>query len=283
MAGLIYLVIIALWAAVLIPMWLRRHDQGSEVRSTTQFSAAMQLLSSGASSDVPVGPKDGRVAELGGDEWLWEQHRSYIQAVAARRRFRAIVLMGGMATLVIAHVLTFVDVTSRWLPIIFAMALLGYLIGTSRVAANEAMHPFAIYEGQRIGGTAPLWSDEIPAVDIVRRSGRRPAAVEVVTGSRDTPAARPAFVSAAGATRTGVASRSRRDTDIQRRRDTVAQKRRDTVARKRRDTEVQEMLLAEEMERRDIELGTRIDYRAQTAPIPIIRGDGPRDRRAANG
>ena len=32
--GLIYVVIIALWVAVLIPMWLRRHDQVSEVIAT---------------------------------------------------------------------------------------------------------------------------------------------------------------------------------------------------------------------------------------------------------
>jgi len=43
--GLIYIVIIALWAAVLIPMWLRRHDQISEVRSTARFEHAMHLLS----------------------------------------------------------------------------------------------------------------------------------------------------------------------------------------------------------------------------------------------
>ena len=42
--GLIYVAIIALWAAVLIPIWLRRHDQISEVRSTARFSSAMKSL-----------------------------------------------------------------------------------------------------------------------------------------------------------------------------------------------------------------------------------------------
>lgn len=42
--GVIYVVIIALWAAVLIPIWLRRHDQISEVRSTARFSSAMKTL-----------------------------------------------------------------------------------------------------------------------------------------------------------------------------------------------------------------------------------------------
>lgn len=44
--GLIYVAIIALWAAVLIPIWLRRHDQISEVRSTARFSSAMKSLGS---------------------------------------------------------------------------------------------------------------------------------------------------------------------------------------------------------------------------------------------
>jgi hypothetical protein len=42
--GLIYIAIIALWAAVLIPMWLRRHDQISEVRSTARFENSMARL-----------------------------------------------------------------------------------------------------------------------------------------------------------------------------------------------------------------------------------------------
>lgn len=44
MTGLIYAVIIGLWAAVLIPIWLKRQDQVSEVRSTARFSSAMRSL-----------------------------------------------------------------------------------------------------------------------------------------------------------------------------------------------------------------------------------------------
>ena len=46
MTGVIYVVIIALWIAVLIPMWLRRLDQVSESRSTERFSSSMELLGS---------------------------------------------------------------------------------------------------------------------------------------------------------------------------------------------------------------------------------------------
>ena len=50
MTGLIYAVIIGLWAAVLIPIWLKRQDQVSEVRSTARFSSAMRSLGDQAES-----------------------------------------------------------------------------------------------------------------------------------------------------------------------------------------------------------------------------------------
>lgn len=42
--------IIGLWAAVLIPIWLKRQDQVSEVRSTARFSSAMRSLGDRADS-----------------------------------------------------------------------------------------------------------------------------------------------------------------------------------------------------------------------------------------
>ena len=44
-AGVVYAVIIAMWAIVLVPMWLQRHDQTSEVRSEARFRGAMSSLS----------------------------------------------------------------------------------------------------------------------------------------------------------------------------------------------------------------------------------------------
>lgn len=48
---MIYAVIIGLWAAVLIPIWLKRQDQVSEVRSTARFSSAMRSLGDRADSN----------------------------------------------------------------------------------------------------------------------------------------------------------------------------------------------------------------------------------------
>src|SRR3954465_8907453 len=44
-SSLIYVAIVAMWAGLLIPMWLRRHEQETEVRSVDRFSTAMRILS----------------------------------------------------------------------------------------------------------------------------------------------------------------------------------------------------------------------------------------------
>jgi hypothetical protein len=276
-SGLVYVVIIALWAAVLIPMWLRRHAESLEVRSTSQFSAAMQMLNSGAKVETPVGPRDGRVADLGGDDWLWEQHVAYTTEVAAKRRVRALVLLVAVVLLVIVHILTFFGLSPKWIPILLAIFLLAYLVVTSRVAVHESMHPFAIYEGQRLTGKAPMWSREIPSVDVVHRTPRFDDQGRSWDAAPRHELVEQEYATTEGARvrGSGAPQRSRRETEVQRRRDTVARKRRDTVTRKRRDTEIQELLMAEELQRRDASAQGRIDYRAETTPLPSRPGRYP--------
>jgi hypothetical protein len=43
--AVIFFGIVAMWAVVLIPMWLRRHDESEETRSVDRFSTAMHTLS----------------------------------------------------------------------------------------------------------------------------------------------------------------------------------------------------------------------------------------------
>jgi hypothetical protein len=54
-SSLIYVAIVAMWAGLLIPMWLRRHEQETEVRSVDRFSTAMRIL-----SRRPAPPPDRR-------------------------------------------------------------------------------------------------------------------------------------------------------------------------------------------------------------------------------
>ena len=45
MSAVIYAAIVVMWAVVLVPMWLRRHDAATESRSVEKFSTAMRTLS----------------------------------------------------------------------------------------------------------------------------------------------------------------------------------------------------------------------------------------------
>jgi uncharacterized membrane protein len=55
-SAVILAVIVVMWAVVLVPMWLRRHDAASETRSADKFSAAMRVLS----RRQPAGSSDRR-------------------------------------------------------------------------------------------------------------------------------------------------------------------------------------------------------------------------------
>src|SRR5207248_2920774 len=44
-SAVILAVIVIMWAVVLVPMWLRRHDAATESRSVDRFSTAMRVLS----------------------------------------------------------------------------------------------------------------------------------------------------------------------------------------------------------------------------------------------
>lgn len=45
MSAVIYAAIVVMWAVVLVPMWLRRHDAATESRSVDRFATAMRTLS----------------------------------------------------------------------------------------------------------------------------------------------------------------------------------------------------------------------------------------------
>jgi hypothetical protein len=54
-SAVILAVIVIMWAVVLVPMWLRRHDAATESRSVDRFSTAMRVL-----SRRPTGSADRR-------------------------------------------------------------------------------------------------------------------------------------------------------------------------------------------------------------------------------
>ncbi len=61
MTGLIYVAIIAVWAVVLVPAWLRRHDHMDSERSVDRFSRSLQALSTRDSVfGIPLPTADGQ-------------------------------------------------------------------------------------------------------------------------------------------------------------------------------------------------------------------------------
>lgn len=165
MTGLIYLVIIALWAAVLIPVWLRRHDQISEVRSTARFSSAMRSLGSHGqmqyaadtyildSRDVDLAlqgsaaprsearmtrPTNHRTAQPGaGLDPDYE--RELVRQAAATRR--AIVLGSLTAILLVTLLLAIVSVLPKWVPALAAVPVVAFVIAAAMTASSRSAAP----------------------------------------------------------------------------------------------------------------------------------------------
>jgi hypothetical protein len=157
--GLIYVVIIALWAAVLIPIWLRRHDQISEVRSTARFSSAMRSLGSqgqvqyatdsyaleSRTMDMSLPPmrtpdREARMTrpttQRPSEGLDPDYERELVRQSAATRR--ALVLGALTVILLVALVLAVAGVLPKWAPILAALPVVGFVLASSMTAASRS-------------------------------------------------------------------------------------------------------------------------------------------------
>lgn len=137
-SGLIYGVIVVMWAAVLVPMWLRRHEDADE-----QYTTAMRVLAHrrGASDEVVAeatsgGPAGGVVAGAGAteyDEWPVGSRTGVLE----RRRRTLVALVALTAVLLLSGLLGL----AGWMPLLASFAaLVAYVVYLRRqvVAAAEA-------------------------------------------------------------------------------------------------------------------------------------------------
>lgn len=148
-SGVIYAVLVVMWAAYFIPRWLRRHEELSEARSVERFSRAMRILSrreptpdrryvvmpprpadpapatarrtrpsraaAGTASRVP-GPRDGG-------------RRTYVSPTARRmalRRRRVLALL--LLTLITVVVATPLSPLPWWAPLLALAGVVGWLV-----------------------------------------------------------------------------------------------------------------------------------------------------------
>lgn len=146
-SGLIYAVIIGMWALVLIPMWLRRHDEATEARSVEKFSTAMRVLSrrtapAGEHRYVigPLSDSDDATADASRPRKSWRLPPAPLPVspaarAAARRRQVALLLAIGLVLLVLALVVGLIGPAA---PVIVGMALIAYLLNARREAMRSA-------------------------------------------------------------------------------------------------------------------------------------------------
>lgn len=130
--GLLYAAIVVVWAVVLVPMWLRRHDEGVETRSVDRFSAAMRVLSRRTGRPareqryVVVPPRQpAEPAERAPERTLRRpRDESRARLMARRRR----VVLGLLLVTALTLVLGAVGLIG-WVPfpVLSTIALLGYL------------------------------------------------------------------------------------------------------------------------------------------------------------
>jgi hypothetical protein len=158
-------VIIGLWAAVLIPIWLKRQDQVSEVRSTARFSSAMRSLGDRADRADRADSKSGRRVSHN-REFTSPRDRS--RAQAARRR--SMVLAALTSLTAIALIGTVLGFIPAFVAITAGVLLSAFLITTMLTASKRDQAP------ARTTGRSQRAYREFHEVEEVRESrrGQRP-------------------------------------------------------------------------------------------------------------
>ena len=178
-AGLMYAGIAVLWAAVLIPMWLRGHDNTVESRSAERFGQAMRVLSrrpgaddgqDRAASDTSEQEPSPRVApaqdspprrtvSAASSEAATatprpssarrpQRQTAQTRTSLARRRARTLAGLAGVTLLV--GLLAVVGVLPVWVPVPVLVLLVAFVVNLR----NQAKRSEALRTRRQIPGTA---------------------------------------------------------------------------------------------------------------------------------
>jgi hypothetical protein len=146
-AGVIYAVIIALWALVLVPMWVRRHDEANESRSVDRFHDAMRILSR-RGTDMPdqrqvLQPRRQPVVDVvvtGGHRPSATRSRAEARASQAQRRRRTLAVLAGVLLMVAG--LSLLGAVPVWLNVLPLLLAAGFVVHlrqeARRASAREA-------------------------------------------------------------------------------------------------------------------------------------------------
>lgn len=228
-SGLILLVIVGAWLAVLVPMALRSHDSTTSLRSTDRFNDAMRVLSRRGARDV-VTPNRGvpsfvvsqtrspRPAPVAPSPIL--DHVEHLPLTAAQRRARTLLALLGLSITSLGLALLGVPL-ARWVQVLCDLLLVAFVVHLRRtVKRSTARRPVrraapvtaapVRRRGPRIAGIpdrmparpAPL---TVPLPAPAARYEDRPIAVTAATGTDGTwspvPVPPPSYVGKARAPR----------------------------------------------------------------------------------
>lgn len=126
---MLYAVIIALWICILLPMWLRRHDEAMESRSVDRFSSAMRTLSGRGTPDrreIVMPARANEPVHADGHARAVAEGR----AVLAARRRRSLSLLLGLTLFVAGGAL--LGWLPRWVPALPALLAVAFLVHLRR-------------------------------------------------------------------------------------------------------------------------------------------------------
>jgi hypothetical protein len=129
--GLIYVAIVAAWAAYLVPMWLRRHDETRRLKTVEQYSEAMRVLTRSDERDRYVAVSKPRTVAP-----VPKRSVAVIRArrVAAMRRRRVFSML--FLSLLSVGALAFFALVPRWVVSVPAGLLVVFLV-SARLAVRR--------------------------------------------------------------------------------------------------------------------------------------------------
>ena len=197
MTGLIYVAIIAVWAIVLVPAWLRRHDHMDPERSVDRFSRAMQTLASRPSIlGIPMPGDEGQRDE--GQQHVAQDEAPEVFRVtrpdltAATARLGTVTAkVGGAATQAGGRVRRTSAAARR--RAVLSVLLVGLLVVTGLVLVGVLMPIAVVAPVGLLGGFVVAARAQVARERVQRSSGQRrsvaPVKAQAPSTTRRAPAA----------------------------------------------------------------------------------------------
>jgi hypothetical protein len=192
-SAVILAVIVIMWAVVLVPMWLRRHDAATETRSVDRFSTAMRVLSRRPSGGpdrryVLMPKRDSRVSVhvSGASASRRPPTRQAPAAPPSRPQTRTASRAGAKPSLAVRRRRTFLVLAGVTL-LTLLLAVTGVIGWPLQLVVDLILVAFVVH----------LRTQAKRAAAVARQ--RRRAAVAPASAVSATEAARPAYVRAATA------------------------------------------------------------------------------------